>query len=188
LKNSKRNNALAKTVSRCAILGFASLLFFAFNTASTQVTPTRAYQVKAAFLYNFSQFVEWPPASLNSPNSPFVIGILGPDPFGSYIDELVAGEKMEGHPIVVQRYADIKELKNCHILYINLPNPGNIVASLDSRSVLTVSDANFTRAGGMIRFFTEKNKIKLEINPAAAKAARLNISSKLLRVAQTVGK
>lgn len=163
------------------------LAFCIVHTKASAQAPVREYLVKAVFLYNFSQFVEWPPSAFNGNNAPFIIGILGPDPFGSFLDETVAGEKMNGHPMVVQRYADLKEVKACHILFINLPNQADVLAALNNRSMLTVSDKdNFARIGGMIRFFTEKNKIRLQINPSAARAANLIISSKLLRVAEII--
>ena len=159
-------------------------LFFAV-TVKAQVA--REYQVKAAFLFNFGQFVEWPPSSFTATNTPFVIGILGSDPFGSFIDETVAGEKVSGHPIIVQRYTDVKEIRNCHVLFINQPYSSEIANFLNNRSILTVSDENdFAKNGGMIRFSTQKNKIRLQINPSAAKAAKLTISSKLLRLAEIV--
>lgn len=168
------------------LFGFATCFVLLSLQPQAQTAP-KAYQVKAAFLYNFSQFVEWPPTAFSNQASPFVIGILGKDPFGAYLHELVKGERINGHPIQVQRYGDEKEIKNCHILFINLPSTINALSALENQSTLTVSDAdNFARQGGMIRFFTENNKIRLEINPAAAKEASLNISSKLLRVAQIV--
>jgi len=151
-------------------------------------TPSREYQVKAVFLYNFTQFVEWPPAALGRQNAPFVIGILGRDPFGSYIDETVAGESITGHPIQVQRYTDVQDIKNCHILFIGQERQTKeAIAALHDRSILTVGDTNdFVKQGGMIRLFTENNKIRLQINLAAARAVNLGISSKLLRVAEIV--
>lgn len=166
------------------------LLFLSFASAhmKAQTTADRAYQVKAVFLYHFSQFVEWPPTAFSSSSDPFVIGILGNDPFGSYIDETVAGEDMGGHPMMVQRYHDIKDISNCHILFINTgDDAAPVLTALGNRSILTVSDnANFARQGGMIRFFTVNNKVRLRINPSAAKAANLIISSKLLRLAEIV--
>jgi hypothetical protein len=135
-------------------------------------------------------FVEWPSSSLGSPETPFVIGILGDDPFRSVIDQTVAGEKIKGHPIVVQRYKNVNEIRNCHILYISAreaPKLNEILFSIKNKHILTVSDMpNFTAAGGMIRFMTKENKIRLQINPDAAKAADLTISSKLLNVADIV--
>jgi hypothetical protein len=149
------------------------------------------YDIKAVFLYNFSHFVEWPQEAFNGSDAPFVIGILGEDPFRSYIDKTVEGEKVNGHSIVIKRFQHVNDIKNCHILFISAKEAGrvkDILSAVQNRSILTVSDMrNFTNAGGMISFFTKDNKIKLMINPAAARAAELNISSKLLRVAEIAG-
>jgi preprotein translocase subunit Sec61beta len=155
------------------------------QTAQTNTSVSKEYQIKAAFLFNFTQFVEWPATAFSAPNAPFVIGILGDDPFGAAIDEAVNGEKIGLHPLIVQRYHDSKEIKPCHILFISSADPERIKESLAlmSTHTLTVSDAgSFMKMGGIIRFFTERNKIRLQINPDAARLADLNISAKLLRV------
>ncbi|HET7898535.1 MAG TPA: YfiR family protein [Flavisolibacter sp.] len=149
--------------------------------------PTAANQIKAVFLYNFTQFVNWPPSSLGNSNTPFVIGVLGTDPFGSYLENVVEGERVEGHPIVVQRFADAKEVRYCQILFINKSNAAEIAKNLNNDGMLTVSDAeNFATGGGMIRFYLENNKIRFQINTRAARAANLTISSKLLRLASVL--
>lgn len=147
----------------------------------------RAPEIKATFLYHFSSFVEWPPGAFAEKDSPLVIGILGPDPFGAFLSELVEGEKANGHPIVVQRYGNVKDIGKCHILFINTPQPAEAIKALGNRSILSVGDSdNFARSGGVIRFLLEQGKIRLEINMTAAKQANLNISSKLLRLAKTI--
>lgn len=167
-----------------------SLLFFIAlgQPALAQKKPALEYQVKAAFLFNFTRFINWPPTAFNSPNAPFIIGIIGNDPFGSYIEEIVEGEKVGNHPIAVQRYHDAKDVVNCNILFININEPARvkeILSVIDQQNLLTVSDAdNFTKLGGEVRFFKEDNKIRIQINLAAAKASQLEISSKLLRIAK----
>lgn len=148
-------------------------------------TPTTANQVKAVFLFNFSKFVTWPPGT--TANTPFVIGILGNDPFGSYIDRVVEGEKVDGQPIVVQRYDDVKDIKTCHILYINKSNGAEIARSLSGRNILTVGDGdNFATSGGIVRFYEDNHHLRLQINVRQAKAADVQISSKLLRLANVI--
>jgi hypothetical protein len=145
------------------------------------------YDVKAAFLYNFSHFVSWPEQAFSASNAPFVIGVLGPDPFGNYLTELIRGEHSNGHPIIVQRYKEAKDIRTCHVLFINTTDAVEVAKGLSGRNILTVSDTpNFARNGGMICLVTENKKIKLQINQGAAKAAGLEISSKLLRVADIV--
>lgn len=146
--------------------------------------------MKAAFLFNFAQFVEWPTNAFSNPQTPLVIGIIGDDPFGATLDEIVRGENVNGHPLVIQRFRQVEEIKTCHILFINSSEKNRameIIGQLKGRSVLTVGDTEgFATNGGMIRFVTEKNKIRFRVNLEAAKAANLTISSKLLKAAGIV--
>ena len=148
------------------------------------------YQVKAVFLFNFTQFVEWPENAFEDEQAPLVIGVLGDDPFGSYLDETVQGEKVNGHPLIVRRFYNAEDAKACHILFINGAAKEKVkqaLIDLKGRSVLTVGDVtDFSRQGGVVRFFNENNKIRIRINLEAAKAANLTISSKLLRLADVV--
>lgn len=175
---------------RSNIRSFIALLSLAGSITLTAQTPSQEHQIKAIFLFNFTQFVEWPVNSFPNPETPLVIGILGKNPFGSYLKETVSNEKVNSHPLVVQYYASTEEIKNCHVLFVNLDGTGKqeqAIASIKGKSILTVSDGNsFLKQGGIIRFFTKNNKIQLQINPEAAKAADLTISSKLLRLAEIV--
>jgi hypothetical protein len=154
-------------------------------TAPAQSAPPAEYQVKAVFLFNFAQFVDWPAQAFHEPLAPLVIGVLGEDPFGTYLDDLVSGEKIGDRPLLVRRFKRVEELTDCHIVFIcrsEARNLAQIVTRLKGQSLLTVSDADtFTRQGGMVRFATENGKIRLRINVEAAKACHLTISSKLLR-------
>ena len=147
-------------------------------------------QLKAVFLFNFAQFVDWPPQAFPEAQKPLVIGVLGEDPFGGYLDETVRGEKVNNRPLTVQRYRQVEDIKTCHILFISRSEADRleqILTNLKDRNILTVADADgFARRGVMIRFATEKNKTHLKINLEAAKAANLTISSKLLRPAEIV--
>ena len=158
--------------------------------APTGTTPSREYQVKAVFLFNFTQFIEWPADAFTRADAPLVIGILGEDPFGTYLEETVRGEKANGRPLTVERYRNIQEIGNCQVLFISRSEAERlerIFASLSGKPVLTVGDVEgFARRGGMIRFAMTGGKVGLSINLDAAKAARLTISSKLLRPAKIV--
>lgn len=151
-----------------------------------QVVPSPEYQLKAVFLFNFTHFIEWPPIAFDSYNDPFYISIVGTDPFGSYLDQTVAGEMIGRHPIRIKRYSDIKDLQKSHIVFINARDmlmAANTLEDLNKQNILTVSDADhFAENGGIIGFFTENNRIKMQVNSNAAKYAQLIISSKLLRV------
>jgi hypothetical protein len=149
------------------------------------------YRVKAVFLFNFAQFVEWPAGAFADPGQPFVIGVLGKDPFGPELDAVVRGETIAQRALVVERYHDVGELHNCHILYIarsEIEHLPQILEALAGRSVLTVSDADGDdQAGVMIRLVNRSNRVRLQIDVGAAKAGHLTISSKLLRPAEIVG-
>ena len=170
------------TPRKLTVLPTLLLVLFSFGV---QAQSAREYQVKAVFIYNFTRFTDWPPQSFES-NAPFVIGILGEDPFGEYIDKTVAGETVQGHPMVIRRYRSADEVKNCHILFISKSQDvKNALAALSNKNTLTVSDCeDFMKMGGMIRLITKENKIKLQVNPAAVNASGISISSRLLRVAE----
>lgn len=152
--------------------------------------PSREFQVKAAFLYNFVQFVEWPPGAFRTPDSPIVIGVLGQDPFGSFLDQLVAGETVNGRRLVVERYRWIGDIDACHLLFVSGSEgkrAAQIAEALKGRSVLTVCDwEELMTHGAMVRFVTERQRVRLRINLDAVRAGGLTISSKLLRSAETV--
>jgi YfiR/HmsC-like len=163
----------------------------AAEPSAPAVQASREYDLKAALLFNFTRFVEWPARAFGRPEAPVVIGILGQDPFGRVLDEMVNNEKCAGRPIVVARFSNVAAVRDCHLLFIGAGERGNmlrIAAALRGRPILTVGDFDgFTAAGGMIRL--QKNpadKIQLRINLNAIKAADLSISAKLLRVAEAV--
>lgn len=172
--------------NRCFAL---ALLVGALN-CSGQVT--REYDLKAAFLFNFARFVEWPASAFGSADEPFTIGVLGEDPFGAALDALVHNEKVDSRRLVVRRYRSVEEIKSCQILFISQsesPKEEEALLALKGRSVLTVGDTDaFAAKGGVIRFFTDKNKLRVRINVDAAKQEKLTISSKLLRAAEVVNK
>ncbi|HWA15920.1 MAG TPA: YfiR family protein [Gemmatimonadales bacterium] len=157
--------------------------------AQGQQGPTE-YELKAVFLFNFAQFVEWPATAFDRPDAPLVIGVLGTDPFGSRLEEAVKGETVQGHPLEIRRFARAEEIDTCHILFLgSKEGPGleSILSQLKFRPILTVGESeNFARTGGMIGFVTDRNRIRLRINRGAAEAASLVLSSRLLRPAEIV--
>jgi hypothetical protein len=169
-----------------AVRHIAAVVIFSMSLTNVQAQKISEYQVKAAFLFNFSKFLEWPPEAMGQPNEPFVFGVLGNDPFGSYLDEIISGEKIMDHPMIVKRFNDIHEVDKCHILFINVPGKTrDVLNTLKGKSILTVSDEeDFNGHGGIIKFYTDNDMIRLQINIDAAKAANLNVSSKLLRIAK----
>lgn len=188
--------AFLKTITGCLcrcmttrswVTWFSALaLFCSAAPAAPEQTGTAAeYQLKAVFLFNFAQFVEWPAKAFRDPKSPLVIGVLGDDPFGSYLDDLVSGEKVGERTLIVRRYRHAEDPGECHIVFIcrsEVRDLDKIVARLKDRNVLTVGDVDtFNRQGGMVRFAMEGGKIRLRINVEAAKSCGLTISSKILR-------
>lgn len=173
------------------VLFLAGWLLAGAASGSAQTAAAREYQVKAVFLFNFAQFVDWPPAAFATSNAPLVIGVLGDDPFGPILDEAVRDEKAGGHPLAIQRYRRLEDVSGCHVLFISRSEATrleSVVAALRDRGVLTVSDTgNAARRGVMIRFLNENNRVRLRINLDAIKRAGLTASSKLLRAGEVVG-
>jgi hypothetical protein len=171
-----------------ALLVLLAMLLAGRPSWCAQTAISKEYQIKAVCLYNFAQFVAWPPKVFTSPDQPFLIGILGDDPFGTFLDDTVKGENVDGHPLVIRRYSSIEDVDDCQILFVSSSESGQlgaILSALKGKSILTVGDKeDIIRGGGMVRFFVENNKLRLKINPEAAKDAGLTISSKLLRLAQ----
>ncbi|HEY4248508.1 MAG TPA: YfiR family protein [Lacunisphaera sp.] len=161
--------------------------FFCAATLSGQ--SSREYDIKAAFLYNFITFTDWPADAFGSPDSPYVIGVLGNDPFGPVLDQIVNGEKIKSRPLVVRRFRNIADIHHCHILFISASEEyrlPEILRWLRGQPVLTVADIpGFAEAGGDIGFLSG-TRVKLVMNPVAIQSANLSVSSKLLRLAQLV--
>jgi hypothetical protein len=148
------------------------------------------YQIKAVYLFNFAQFVEWPAKAFADAKAPLVIGVLGEDPFGAALDETVKDEKVGARRITVRRFAKVEDVQDCHILFVSRSEAGRfdaIMAALKGRPVFTIGDTKgFTKAGGMVRLVTDGTKIRLAINLAEAKASGVIVSSKIVRPATIV--
>ncbi len=151
---------------------------------------SKEYQVKAAFLYNFAHFIEWPASVLPTPETPFRIGILGDDPFQGAMEATVQGETIGGHPIEVLHSKKAGDLESCQIIFISRSERAhlaNILAGLDSKPILTVSETDgFCRESGGINFFIQGAKVRFEINAAAVKRRHLKLSSQLLSLGKIV--
>jgi hypothetical protein len=166
---------------------FAVLTSFA-SSATAQQSKPEEYQVKAVYLYNFGRFIDWP-ATGNKDDS-FTICVLGRDPFGAVLDATLAGETIGDKKLVARRLASTLDATNCNILFISSSESSRmkqILAAVEKNGVLTVSDLpNFTINGGMIQFVLRDNKVRFEVNLAAAERAGLTFSSQLLKVATDV--
>ncbi len=174
---------------------FALLLFSLVLTGNEQSlkaddTVSTEYQVKAAFLYNFPKFVQWPASAIPKRSSPIIIGVFGANPFGDELDRLVKDRTINEHPIEIKQSRKPDELRSCHLVFVSqgegkrLPE---LFAALKGASVLTVGEsAKFADLGGIINFVVEAGKLRFEIDGDSASRARLRISAQLLKLAKTV--
>ncbi len=146
------------------------------------------YQVKAAFLFNFAKFVEWPAETFKSADQPIGICVLGPNPFGSALNKVVAGKAVGNRQFVVREVRDAQQAGECHIVFVSLdgwPRSRAVLGDIKKCCVLTVGETGeFIDGGGMINLRLEDARVRVEINPDAAERARLRISSKLLSLAE----
>ena len=163
------------------------------NAQSSASAATSEYLIKAGFIYNFAQLVQWPPAAFSQADSPIVIGILGTDPFGTSIDRVVENKKLDGHNLVVKRLRwsrDLKDLTECNILFVSLSERehiSDVINMVKWLPILTIGETpGFATRGGIINLTLEDNKVRFEVNIGAAKQANLNISSRLLALAKIV--
>jgi hypothetical protein len=148
------------------------------------------YQVKAVCLYNLTQFTDWPSNAFTSSDAPLVIGILGDDPFGKTIDQVINGEVVHGHPLVVKRLSADQDLRACHILFIGRSEKKHLpelFKKLEGSSVMSVGEVDgFAEQGGMVNLLIPEKTVKIEINQSVVEQAHLQISSKLLKLAHLV--
>lgn len=152
-------------------------------------SPATEHEVKAAYLYQFGRYVEWP-SDQGRPSSSFVICVLGQDPFGVALDEIAKGKIISGQQVAIKRILGPSELQDCRILFVSRSEDDRLPAilkALEGKTVLTVGEGTqFTRRGGMVAFTSEDRKVRFVVNLAAAEAAKLRLSSQLLRLAVSV--
>ncbi len=169
----------------CAFLLFANLV-----PARDLFAQAGEYELKAAFLYNFTQFVRWPDSSFSAPDSPFQLCIVGEDPFGKTLDDLVTTEYVDNHPIVVRRIRDVENTSLCHMAFVSAKTSipfESVLETIGDRPVLVVGDLpDIAEKGGTIAFRVVNNRIRVEVNLASARTANLRISSKLLRLSTII--
>lgn len=165
----------------------ASILTAAPATMAAQVS--REYEIKAAYLYNFAKFVEWPTEALPDSSSTIHICVLGEDPFGPTL-ESIRDNIVRGRKLTIRRVTQPAGGPSCNVLFISSSERKRmreVVTSLGTSSVLTVGDMDsFAELGGMINLVTERNRVRFEINVEAAEHARLKISSQLLNLARVI--
>lgn len=185
-----KRRLLAPHGPRLLLLMLACAVASNAPSAEPQPEAPSEYQIKAAFLYNFAKFVEWPPDPRTNARDPILLCIAGYDPFGEILDQTILGKTANGHPFAIQRFRREEDARGCQILFTSSSDQRyirSLLAILKGSSVLTVGETEgFPRLGGIINFTLEENKVRFEINVDAAERERLKISSKLLRVAKVV--
>ncbi len=148
------------------------------------------HELKAAYLFHFTKFVEWPAAAFAGPDAPLCLGVLGDVAVATALEKVANGQKVAGRKLVAKRVAKLDEIKGCHLLYVGPLDKKaweETLAALAGQSILIVGESEeFTRRGGVIRFYPEKESIRFEINPDAAGRAKLKISAQLLKLARIV--
>ena len=145
------------------------------------------YQVKAAFLYNFARFAEWPAESFQHSGEVFQVCVLGTDPFGPALDEVTAGQSVAGHPVEVRRISDPAMVRGCRLLFLGGSQKRLLSSALREPGVLTVADSDCQGAGeAMIWFTVDRGKVRFEINMDAATRGKVRLSSRLLSLATAV--
>lgn len=192
LKTSVRRLSALRPAARVPGWGTAiSLCVFLFLFGPSALrAESREYQIKAAFLFNFAQFVLWPTTAFTNASEPFQIGVLGDNPFDKALQQTVQGETIDGRPIVVVESSQVEQLVGCQILFISKSQAAHfndVFQKLDSKPVLTVSeDPRFIQHGGVINFYREGSKVRFEINPDVADKNGLKLGSQLLSVGKIV--
>jgi hypothetical protein len=168
-----------------------ALHVFTFSTAArVQTLPPSDYQLKAAFLFNFAKFIEWPDSTFLTAQSPFAICVLGTDPFGSVLDDTLKGKTIGIRPLVVWRLKEKTEARRCQMVFVSSSESthlGEIIATLRGANVLLVGESNgFALLGGSIELTLDNNHVRFAINIDAADRSGLRFSSKLLALARIV--
>ena len=157
--------------------------------AAGPAQETLENDIKAAFLYNFTKFIEWPRPTSRTPE-PFRLCVLADADFTGAVDRIIAGESIEGRPLARIDPQSADDARQCAILYVGRGHSDRgapLVAAVQQLPVLTVGDApRFVEGGGTIGFVLENNRVRFDVSPAAAQRSGLQVSSKLLRVARHV--
>ena len=169
------------------VIGAAGVSLGTLPRAAVAAEPAREYLIKAAFVYNFAKFTEWPAAALPD-DSAVRICVLGEDPFGPAL-QTIDGKSIKGRALVVQRIAAAEDAPGCHVVFVSASEQerlAGILQALGGQPILTIADIpDFTRAGGIITLKTNKQQqVRFEINVAVAKRAGLRLSARLLNLAE----
>jgi uncharacterized protein DUF4154 len=175
---------------KLAVSAIALVLAISPAGSAAHVDATE-YGLKSVFLYQFCRFMEWPNSAFSSPSDPLIIGVIGNDPFGSLLNEAVEGETYHGRPIRIEHYGAPRDIKRCHILFVSRSEGDQldqILSSVAGKNIVTVGETDrFLDHGGMIALTADRNKVHVRVNQSSLRAANVDVSSKLLRVAEIRG-
>lgn len=190
MQSEKRQSRLRPgTVPKWSLL-LAAVLIAVLPARAEEAPALSEYKVKASFLFKFTSFVEWPESAFAGANAPFVIGLVGRDPFYGALELAIKDRFVGTHPIRVVAARNRDEMLACHVLFV-VPDPRIPLRSLPveimDRPILTVGDEKgFARTAGTIGFYIEDSRVRFEINNESAKRSGLEVSSKLLAIAGLV--
>jgi hypothetical protein len=185
VKRMSRRVALFRSVAGLLL----AVLLSSLPQAQAQGGKPGEYDIKAAFIYNFLKYVEFPAQSFPAGSTTLAIGVLGKDPFGGSLNALTK-KSIQGRSLVIKRFTDVKDIGDTHVLFISSSEKARLKPILDavkSTPVLTIGEVGgFAKNGGIINFTIENNNVRFEVNPDAAERAKLKISSQLLRLAKVI--
>jgi hypothetical protein len=190
IRMSQRARIMA-TTRRCTLFVMLGLLTLGDHTAFGAPPPiSKEYQLKAAFLYHFTKFIQWPPERFADEKSPIVIAVLGNNPLGDELDKLVKGRTVNGRAIDVRFIASAAELPAAHIVFVCAGEESRLNATIFGEpGVLTVGESSdFAARGGIIAFTLIDEKVRFEINQASSEKAGLKLSGQLLKLATVIRK
>ena len=176
--------------SPVTLIGIILLVLFSANShLYGQSESLRQYQLKAAFIFNFIKFAEWPEEALGDSALPIIIGVLGDNPFGDSFG-IIENKSAKGRELFIKQFKTVQEVDTCHILFISSSEQKKykqIFDVLKSSSILTVGETDdFTQQGGIISLIVNKNRIRFEINLDAVEDSEIRLSSQLLKLAMVV--
>ncbi len=186
LRQSRLGNRITGAMFRWILVCMMLAASIGGECGIAKAEESLEYAVKGAYLFKFSAYVEWPPQSFSDATAPFVIGILGKDPFGNKLEDIVKNRLVQGRAVLIKHYKRVDEVTDAHILYINsseVKNREQINASLTGKGILTVTESAWG-SGSIVNFIIEENKVRFEIDPKVAVQAGLKLSSKLLGIAK----
>ena len=181
---------MGRWLSLWSVSSLVLLSFISPAAGKTPIADSDVIRLKGAFLYKFAHFVTWPDSTFADSAAPIVIGILGEDPFGSFLDRAVAQRRAQERPLRIRRFAKIQNIETCHILFVSSSQASRldkIVEFLKDRSILTVADfADFARRGGAVEFALLEDHMELRVNIDVVARAQLALSSRRLKLVYIV--